>query len=598
MRKDLIVAIFSLVLFSTVVDAQELIVQFTAPSSQSELLNLPKTQQSFVTRESLNKKINEELERLQINGYLSATTLEKPYQNDQGLSVLEISFHLGPQWQEILFSYPKSLAPYVKKSTYGKQGSVTYKIQNDSTYATRSSNKDEFLSLNSLRLPIREIPIFLTELSKAIATDYSPFSSLKFVDLEPSKYPTLRAKLIATLQPKLLIDSLAIKDYANVDPGILKHKAGLKLPLPFNEELIRSAEEQLSLLPYIEVLRPSETLFEQEKTTLYMYLEKKQANQIEGILGFGTDPERQSLKLNGYANIQLWNNLNKGERFDLRYKADGNQQERLEIQSEFPHLAQTPFGLKGTFELFRRDSTFTTMTSGAQITYNPFGSLALGLGYTSVNSNTGAGTELIQNNIVDFQQSFWGLEVRLEKRRNSVIMPRRYLIKLGGELGKSELNPGNSGATQPEIQTFTRQRVNFELDYLIDLWQNHYLWLYHKTAFINGDGLVNNELYRFGGTQSLRGFNENLIETSQVHLIQTEYRLSFTDVFYIHHLTDVAFYKNDQDGAILNNYSVGLGIATATRAGILNLQIAQGFGKRTDFSTNNTKIHLVFKGSF
>jgi hypothetical protein len=46
------------------------------------------------------------------------------------------------------------------------------------------------------------------------------------------------------------------------------------------------------------------------------------------------------------------------------------------------------------------------------------------------------------------------------------------------------------------------------------------------------------------------------------------------------------------------NYSLGLGIATITRAGILKLQIAQGFGKRSDFSSNNTKIHLVFSSRF
>jgi len=88
------------------------------------------------------------------------------------------------------------------------------------------------------------------------------------------------------------------------------------------------------------------------------------------------------------------------------------------------------------------------------------------------------------------------------------------------------------------------------------------------------------------------------LETCQLHLIQAEYRLSFSDAFYIHHLSDFALYRDQIDEQMTTNYSLGLGIATITRAGLLKLQIAQGFGKRSDFSSNNTKIHLVFSSRF
>ena len=124
------------------------------------------------------------------------------------------------------------------------------------------------------------------------------------------------------------------------------------------------------------------------------------------------------------------------------------------------------------------------------------------------------------------------------------------------------------------------------------------MYLKHHTDWLNGQNLLLNELFRFGGTQSLRGFNENLIESSQIHLFNSEYRLAFNKGFYIHHLTDFAFYRLLNSRKLQRNYSVGLGMALSIRAGLLKLQLARGFGERTDFSSNNTKIHLVFSTAF
>lgn len=599
MRKDLLVFIIISVLLSAKSFGQELMARFiTHPESLSTELELSANPQNFETRSNLNQKINQELERLQLRGYIGVKAWEQEITSDEGTIILSVIFDLGPQWQEIIFSYPISIHPYINSVGGHQTKRQVQQEHNNSKDEVNPREPETKDSLNYYKVSVQELPDFLNRLSQAITRDFSPFSLLKLTEIEALEYPIVRAKLIADLYPKRKIDSLVIKGYTNVDQGLLKHFAGLKFPLTFSQETIMKAEDQLASSAYLTIPRPSETLFEQEKTTLYMYLEKKVANQIEGILGFGTDPARRALTLNGFINIQLWNNLNKSEQFDLRYKADGNQQERLEIQASYPYIANSPFGIKGTFDLFRRDSTFTTLHSRGQITYKPFGPLALGIGYTTLQSTIGSNLDLNQNNISDFKQGLWGFEAQLEQRRNSSLMPRRYFVNAQMEFGTSQENTSIENNFSENKQSNPRQRFNLDLDYLFDLWPNHFFWLYHKTVVIRGDNLRVNELHRFGGTQSLRGFNENLIETSQLHLIQAEYRLSFSEAFYLHHLSDFAFYQNSVDELYTQNYSLGLGIAAITRAGILKIQIAQGFGKRTDFSTNNTKIHLVFKSRF
>ena len=581
------------------INAQELTAQFIAlPSAQSQELNLSSKPQKFASRASLDQTIKTEIERLQYHGYLSVKTQEREYLSDPGQRILEISFDLGSRWQNIIFSYPKAIESYVQNIKVDFPEIAPSSEPTDALFQSIAIPVNQEGHINYMMIPVETVPSFLNQLSNAIAQDFSPFTQLKFIELEPMQYPTLLAKLQVNLLPQRKIDSLVIKGYTNLDRGLLKHKAGIRRPMLFEKARINRAEEILSASPYVSVLRPSEALFQEKRTTLYMYLEKKQANQIEGILGFGSDPQQQSLKLNGYLNIQLWNNLDKSEQFDLRYKADGNQQERLEIQAGLPYLGGSPLGVQAKFDLFRRDSTFTTVTSGAQITYEPFGPWSLAMGYTSIRSTTGNEVISQQSNISDFNQGLWGISFQRLKSRNSVLMPTKSLIRVQGEFGSSDQEITLEETSLGIRQTNTRQRLNLELDYLLKLWPNHFFWLYQKTALIQGEQLRLNELYRFGGTQSLRGFNENLLETSRMHLIQSEYRLSFSEAFYIHHLTDFAYYRNELEGNMTFNYSVGLGIATVTRAGILKFQIAQGFGKRTDFSTNNTKIHLVFNSRF
>jgi len=599
MKNIFLVCILVSVLNPLKISGQEIAVKFLTESQRhSELLELPKTIEIYSSRAVLLTRVDEEIKRLRLNGYISTLVREQAIFDKQGFPVLEIVFDLGQKWQNLVIAFPKSVEPYIEKSVWIKR--LLYAP--DSLIQPDHGDSNSFLVKSrytkKLKISIEEAPEFMKQLSQSIAQEYSPFSQIRFIDIEALTFPDISAKLDVQLIPQRLLDSLVVMGYPDVDYGLLKHTGGIKLPFVFSDQTINKAEENLSSSPYLSIQRPSEVLFEDNRTTLYMYIQRKETNQLEGILGFGSDPKNQSLQLNGYLNLQLWNNFNRSEQFNLNYKADGNQQERLEINASLPYVRKSPFGIHTSFELFRRDSTFTTVSTRGQITYKPFGPWDIALGYTSIKSSTGVAGESTQNNFSDYQQGLWGIEIKIEKPKNSIMMPTHYRIKLQAELGSSVENILSSGNTNPMKNNFPRQRTNIELEYLWDLWINQYLYVFHNSRWINGENLRTNELYRFGGTQSLRGFNENLLETSQLHLIQAEYRLSFSDAFYIHHLSDFALYRDKIDEQMTTNYSLGLGIATITRAGLLKLQIAQGFGKRSDFSSNNTKIHLVFSSRF
>ena len=121
---------------------------------------------------------------------------------------------------------------------------------------------------------------------------------------------------------------------------------------------------------------------------------------------------------------------------------------------------------------------------------------------------------------------------------------------------------------------------------------NHYLNLKAETAMINSKNeLVENELLRFGGWNSFRGFNENTLLADFYYYGTAEYRYlvgeqAFFDVF-----GQYGELNNKTLSARPKLYSFGLGFNFFLPIGLMSFQISNGnqFGNALKFG--DTKIH-------
>ena len=107
-----------------------------------------------------------------------------------------------------------------------------------------------------------------------------------------------------------------------------------------------------------------------------------------------------------------------------------------------------------------------------------------------------------------------------------------------------------------------------------------------------------NELFRFGGINSIRGFNENSIDASFYSVLNSEYRYQFNQDIYIHSIIDFAYFENQITALKQKLYSFGIGIGIQTSAGIIKFSIANGNAEHQDFNFSNTKIHISISSKF
>ena len=384
------------------------------------------------------------------------------------------------------------------------------------------------------------------------------------------------------------IDSIVVKGYDKISKSHIKYYAGIKKGKKFNKSKLIEKNNILNSLGFVSVTKPPEILFKKDSTIVYLYLKKEKNNLFDGILGFATDENSQKLIFNGYLNLELNNNLNFGEQFLLNYKADGNDQQKFRARLTLPYLFNTPFGLITELKIFKRDSTFSTSDQLIKVKYQISPSSKTYLGYKSYESSNLRKDNSLYIDVEDYTSKFILTGVSYTKTQNNVLFPIKTEIYLDSEIGSKETKNTNE----------TQVRASLMFHYIFNLNYKNSIYLKNSTQLLNSENYLTNELFRFGGINSIRGFNENSIDASFYSVLNSEYRYQFNQDMYVHSIIDFAYFENQIIALKQKLYSFGVGIGLQTGTSIIKFSIANGNAENQNFNFSNTKIHIGISSKF
>ena len=461
-------------------------------------------------------------------------------------------------------------------------------------YSNEDFNKQELLQVSSVIketyfiLPFKDIESSLHKLNTLKTKNGNSFARLHLEEITTNKDFSLRARLILINGTKRTIDQIIIKGYDKFPMPFIKYYAGVRLGKTFSKEKIVSQSNSLNSLGFVSNIKPPEALFKKDSTTIYFYLKKQKNNLFDGILGFSTNEDSQKLIFNGYLNLELNNNLNFGEQFIINYKADGNEQQNFRAKVTIPYLLKSPFGAGLELIIFKRDSTFITTEQQARISYqiNPATNSYVGYkGYKSSNLLDDAyeGTA-----VEDYNSKYIVIGASFKKYQENLLFPIKTIVTLETEIGSRE---------QKELKE-SQLRIIGNLQYIFNLNYKNSIFIQNSTSILTSDSYITNELFRFGGINSIRGFNENSIDASMFSVLNSEYRYQFNEGVYLHSIIDIAYFENEVLSIKEKLYSFGIGIGMQTKAGILKLNFANGKAENQEFNFSNTKIHLSLSSRF
>jgi outer membrane protein assembly factor BamA len=435
-------------------------------------------------------------------------------------------------------------------------------------------------------MKITALEPLLNSLTELLTTKSYPFASISLKKIAAIDQSKLRADLVVETKKSRQLQSVELKGYEKFPHSFIKHYLGIKPNTPFDLKAIQSKTEALSQLQFTRQIRPAEVLFTQDTTRVYLYLEKIKSNRFDGFLGFGSDETSGDLELNGYLNLNLVNNLNFGESFRLNYRSDENDLKTFEAQLTLPYLFKTPIGSELELNIFKKDSTFTTAEQAANVYFqiNPKQKVFLGIRSTQSNA---LGQET-NSNLSDYKTNAYELKYTYLERT-----PQNLLFPLSGsfELRLSRSKRKTFNTTTSQISYLLNASKIFNLN------QKNSFYLNLQLQGIDSETYLFNELIRFGGINSVRGFEENSINTSGLGILASEYRYQLSPTLYVHSIIDAGYFETPgQSDQKL--YGFGFGFGLLTDAGLLKFNLANGQVENQNFRFSESKIHLSLRTTF
>jgi hypothetical protein len=454
------------------------------------------------------------------------------------------------------------------------------------------------VELDSIVIPYNRIERFLNEKKTQLETAGYILSTFELQNIS-QKHSLLYANLVIRENKQKKINLIQVVQNSNnkfhFPDGHLKQINKRFQNIVLSQTSINKINEEFEKYNFARQTKYPETLFTKDSTKVYVYLEKQNSNNFDGFIGFNNN-ENQKINISGYLNLQLENILNAGEEFRLNWKSDGNSQTTFNTLLEIPYLFKSPFGLKTQINIFKQDSIFQNTRTSLEVSYYLKYNTRMYLGRESTSSsdiqNTNNGT------ISDFKNNFITSSFHYILRDPSNYMnPEKASINLKLGLGKRE-----------NTNTLTSDNINNQS--YIELRTNYTLYLSKKNHFnirgaylnLNSKFYGTNELYRFGGINSIRGFQENSLQAKTYLVLATEYRYLLNTNFYINTIADYGYYTLP-DNSVLTNFnknllSAGLGLGLLTKSGLIKISAVKNYNKETKTDIYNTLVHLSYNVNF
>ena len=388
------------------------------------------------------------------------------------------------------------------------------------------------------------------------------------------------------LNSKRSITDIVILGQDKFPAGIKKAITKKAKKATFNQDNIKQINDEFDKLQFVSQMKYPEILFTTDSTKIFVYLEKSKPNKFDGFIGFSND-DKSKLTFNGYLDLQLQNILNSGEKFNLYWKNDGNQQTSFNLGTELPYLFKTPIGIKANLRIFKQDSTFQNTNTDLNLGYFFSYNTKAYLGYQKTNSVDIQNTNSFSLN--DFTNTFLTTSFEHEAfATTNFIFPEK--TKVFAKFGS-----GNRIIATTKSNQFFGQ---LELSHHVELNQKNSILIKNQSYFLQSDDYIINELYRFGGINSIRGFNENSLQANVFSGIMAEYRYLVAPNLYIHTITDYGYFQ-DKTAAIDDKLlGLGFGFGLFSKNGLLHLIYANGSTSDQAIQLSNSIVHVSFKALF
>lgn len=515
--------------------------------------------------------------------------------------------------------YLDSIAKYYESTGYLQLAVLKDKITKDSLKVQLQLGKQyywqdlDYESVPESFLPVNAPPSSYVELknwmqqviSQAENSGY-PFAQIQIDSLQRVENK-LSGKISFDAGPLILWDSVEVQGNTKTRPSYLQHLLKIRPGKSFSQKQLDEATATLLRFPYFMVTSAPSVSFHIRKARPIFSIKDRKLNTIDGIIGLlpnENDPGK--MLITGQFDLELYHLGGKGRDVALSWKRMNVETQSLDISAKESYLFNSQLDLSLGFSLLKQDTSFMNRVFKLE-----FGYQTSEAGYLRFFSKRQA-ADLISVSeyrevitipkAADYRWNQYGVG-GIYERLDSPFFPRRGFYLEGMFAAGNKRILQNTGIPELAYEGIAMNSPQYLAEahfdqhvYVNPLWG---MWFRGNAGFIKNKNLLLNDLFRIGGLNSLRGFNENFFYASRFGYVNMEQRLFFGENSFLLLFADLGILENPYFAAQIDKpISFGTGVNLDTGTGLFQFIFGVGKSNQQPLQFSHSRIHFGYKARF
>ncbi|MDR9418412.1 BamA/TamA family outer membrane protein [Gracilimonas sp.] len=454
---------------------------------------------------------------------------------------------------------------------------ITYSGDIDSTY---NVSPDEHYSQQWLT---RTIELHLSEL---LRQGY-PFAEAEITRFTP-KYEDCSMDIVITTETaeKAKASDIYFSGTETSNREYLRKVSRFRPGELITPNYLRFLQSNLNASELFNFVGEGQILIREGEPVIVFEVQERSLNQFDGVLGYVPNAAGNG-QIVGDVELSLWNVLIQGNGLNLHYQRLRPETSELEVSVSQDWIGEVPIGLSAGFQFYQNDTTYQSRQFNLGGSYRVSGGFKLTGGIEFQSSVSGGNVPMVVEPDGSKRTARLGFEyTNLD----------RFDVPTSGNQLSLSYGIANKNLQEDSTGSFVQNVLELEARQYIPLFERSVIALSVKGFLLEADRVTLNDLVRFGGANSFRGYAEEQFRAGQLLWGDLEYRFLLDRQSYLflfgavgrYHRPKLLTETNNQFQITNTLYSTGFGLSYQTRLGRLKFTYAIS----PEESIANGKVHF------
>ena len=458
---------------------------------------------------------------------------------------------------------------------------------NEIIIVTKKDNTNGIIDsgIDSIKIKTREFSDLTNQLLEQIDRKGNSFSEITYVN-PLLKNDTLFLEMKISNSSSRKIDKVITRGYEDFPKKFISKYFLINKNTIFSKQKLNQVSALSNKLDFIKEKKVPEVLFKKDSTHLYLFLDKIGTSSFDGLVNFSSKENGKGLLLNGNLDLKLNNTFNTGEKFEIIWNKVSDEKTDFKINSYVPYLLNSKFSTTLEFYLYRQDSTFINTNFELKTDYSINQKSHASILYSSEKSNYLL--NISNNDLASYSNYFIGLGYELKKSSTSNLYKYKNGLNLNLTIGKRKTDTESINQLKFHFSAFANVQIN----------NRGYLNIKNESGLLTSKNYLLNELFRIGGANSIRGYNEQSLFTNGYSYSNIEFRYSLDTSSYLYSITDLGGYIENTTNKIKKLLGIGAGYQFRINNNLVNLGYVISTNSSTNAKLNSSRLVVRWTSFF